>query len=330
MEKRLSELIGAATSPRAVSLGLPPLVVLLHSTQRQVGKTFLAQSACSSVGVLSENASSTGGGDVKTEATLKARAELALSCGAQQTAVLVQHIDVLTAARMEPTLQDIIQDSRILIATTSNIDDVPDGLRSLFTHEFQVTAPNETAREVILRNACASSSLPMSPSINLKNIALKNASLVAGDLLNVLERASLARSQRLADLASSQSCTVSDIIISGGQSTTHFLPSDFTAAISAARSTFSDAIGAPKIPTVTWSDVGGLATQKDAIMETISLPLTHPELFANGIRKRSGILFYGPPGTGKTLLAKAIATEFSLNFFSVKGPELLNMYIGES
>jgi peroxin-6 len=48
------------------------------------------------------------------------------------------------------------------------------------------------------------------------------------------------------------------------------------------------------------------------------------------MKKRSGILFYGPPGTGKTLLAKAIATEYSLNFFSVKGPELLNMYIGES
>lgn len=60
------------------------------------------------------------------------------------------------------------------------------------------------------------------------------------------------------------------------------------------------------------------------------MPLKHPELFNNGLKKRSGILFYGPPGTGKTLLAKAIATNFSLNFFSVKGPELLNMYIGES
>ena len=59
-------------------------------------------------------------------------------------------------------------------------------------------------------------------------------------------------------------------------------------------------------------------------------PGSRPELFAKGLKKRSGILFYGPPGTGKTLVAKAIATEFSLNFFSVKGPELLNMYIGES
>lgn len=65
-------------------------------------------------------------------------------------------------------------------------------------------------------------------------------------------------------------------------------------------------------------------------MDTIQLPLEHPELFAGGMKKRSGILLYGPPGTGKTLLAKAVATEFTLNFLSVKGPELLNMYIGES
>jgi len=58
--------------------------------------------------------------------------------------------------------------------------------------------------------------------------------------------------------------------------------------------------------------------------------MEHPELFADGVRKRSGILLYGPPGTGKTMLAKAVATSCSLNFFSVKGPELLNMYIGES
>lgn len=64
-------------------------------------------------------------------------------------------------------------------------------------------------------------------------------------------------------------------------------------------------------------------------MRTVTLPLQHPELLAAGLR-RSGILLYGPPGTGKTLLAKAVATECSLNFLSVKGPELLNMYVGQS
>lgn len=340
LEKRLSGLIQAATSNRAASLGLPPLVILLYSTQRQTGKSYIAHSACSSVGVhtfpisvhdlLSENASTTGGGDVKTEALLKTRAERALSGGAQQTALLIQHIDALTADRMVPVLQEIISSSRILFATTTKLDDIPAGVRSLFSHELEVAAPDENARELILRNACISSSVPLSPSINLKSIALQTAALVAGDLLDVVNRATLARTARLLSLAESQSCKLSDIYVSGGQPATHLLPVDINSAIAAARSTFSDAIGAPKIPTVTWKDVGGLSSQKDAIMETISLPLTHPELFANGIRKRSGILFYGPPGTGKTLLAKAIATEFSLNFFSVKGPELLNMYIGES
>jgi peroxin-6 len=69
---------------------------------------------------------------------------------------------------------------------------------------------------------------------------------------------------------------------------------------------------------------------KTEILDTIQLPLEHPELFADGLKQRSGVLLYGPPGTGKTLLAKAVATSCSLNFFSVKGPELLNMYIGES
>lgn len=106
--------------------------------------------------------------------------------------------------------------------------------------------------------------------------------------------------------------------------------SDFASALEEARSSYSESIGAPKIPNVTWDDVGGLASVKTEILDTIQLPLEHPELFADGLKKRSGVLLYGPPGTGKTLLAKAVATSCSLNFFSVKGPELLNMYIGES
>lgn len=81
---------------------------------------------------------------------------------------------------------------------------------------------------------------------------------------------------------------------------------------------------------MTWDDVGGLASVKQDILDTVQLPLQHPELFNKRIKPRSGVLLYGPPGTGKTLLAKAVATSCSLNFFSVKGPELLNMYIGES
>eukprot|EP00808_Paulinella_micropora_P020257 g16806.t1 len=87
---------------------------------------------------------------------------------------------------------------------------------------------------------------------------------------------------------------------------------------------------AASIPNVRWEDVGGLAQVKKEIMELIELPLKAPHLLKSGLKQRSGILLYGPPGTGKTLIAKAVATESGLNFMSIKGPELLNMYIGES
>lgn len=78
-----------------------------------------------------------------------------------------------------------------------------------------------------------------------------------------------------------------------------------------------------------WQDIGGLNDVKREIVDAIQLSLDYPELKSSGLR-RNGILLYGPPGTGKTLLAKAVATECSLTFISVKGPELLNEYVGQS
>ncbi|CAH2039065.1 unnamed protein product [Thlaspi arvense] len=105
---------------------------------------------------------------------------------------------------------------------------------------------------------------------------------------------------------------------------------DFTKALDRSKKRNASALGAPKVPNVKWDDVGGLEDVKTSILDTVQLPLLHKDLFSSGLRKRSGVLLYGPPGTGKTLLAKAVATECSLNFLSVKGPELINMYIGES
>jgi ATP-dependent 26S proteasome regulatory subunit len=82
------------------------------------------------------------------------------------------------------------------------------------------------------------------------------------------------------------------------------------------------------IPDVSWSDIGGLDHVRREIEDAIELPLRHPNLFCG--TRRSGILLYGPPGTGKTLVAKAVANECNLPFFSVKGPELLGSYVGES
>ena len=73
-----------------------------------------------------------------------------------------------------------------------------------------------------------------------------------------------------------------------------------------------------QIPDIDWRDIGGLEEVKSHILDTIQLPQDHPELVSTGLR-RSGVLLYGPPGTGKTLLAKAVASQCSLSFLSVKG-----------
>jgi len=86
-----------------------------------------------------------------------------------------------------------------------------------------------------------------------------------------------------------------------------------------------------EIPNVTWADVGGLAHVKRELQELVQYPVEHPEKFEKfGMSPSRGVLFYGPPGCGKTLLAKAIANECQANFISIKGPELLTMWFGES
>ena len=86
-----------------------------------------------------------------------------------------------------------------------------------------------------------------------------------------------------------------------------------------------------EVPDMHWKDVGGLAEVKQRLVEAVEWPLQNPDLFTKaGIRPPKGILLSGPPGCGKTLLAKAVASETKVNFISVKGPELLSKYVGES
>ncbi|KAL9027699.1 MAG: hypothetical protein Q9196_003814 [Gyalolechia fulgens] len=340
--RRLRELIAAATSPLAARLGIQPTLILLYSNQRNIGKARMASQAASDLGIHTfsidsyEVISEGNAGEVQ-ESSINARITRALSCGAQCTTILIRHLEALTGNRLTTALQEAAKNVRVLIATTTQLDQVSENLRSLFTHEIEMSAPDEGEREGILRNVIVEQGIRVADDVDLSAIAVKTAALVAGNLVDIVERAVIARQVRLETFIHSRSTSqtqrqilIRDLVLSGGDWARSITTPDFSVAVDAARKNFADAIGAPKIPNVSWDDVGGLEHVKDAVMETIQLPLERPELFAKGMKKRSGILFYGPPGTGKTLLAKAIATEFSLNFFSVKGPELLNMYIGES
>ncbi|XP_059377201.1 ATPase family gene 2 protein homolog A [Carassius carassius] len=85
------------------------------------------------------------------------------------------------------------------------------------------------------------------------------------------------------------------------------------------------------VPKVRWSDIGGMEEVKLALKQAVEWPLRHPEAFSRlGITPPKGVLLYGPPGCSKTMIAKALANESQLNFLSIKGPELLSKYVGES
>ena len=86
-----------------------------------------------------------------------------------------------------------------------------------------------------------------------------------------------------------------------------------------------------EVPEVTWEEIGGLEDVKSRLKESVEWPLTKPELFDHfGIKPPRGIVMFGAPGTGKTLLAKAIANEAQANFISIKGPEMISKWVGES
>ncbi|XP_039321101.1 peroxisome biogenesis factor 6 isoform X2 [Saimiri boliviensis] len=214
----------------------------------------------------------------------------------------------------------------LVVATTSRAQDLPADVQTAFPYELEVPVLSEGQRLSILRALTAH--LPLGQEVNLAQLARRCAGFVVGDLYALLTHSSRAACTRIKNSGLAGGLTEED---EGELCAAGFplLAEDFGQALEQLQTAHSQAIGAPKIPSVSWHDVGGLQDVKKEILETIQLPLEHPELLSLGLR-RSGLLLHGPPGTGKTLLAKAVATECSLTFLSVKGPELINMYVGQS
>ncbi|GAA5959373.1 hypothetical protein JCM21900_000707 [Sporobolomyces salmonicolor] len=355
---RLYNFISAALAPNSSRYDLP-LSVLLKGA-RGSGKRTLVRGVARKAGVhvLELDAFDLiGDTDAKTEGRLRALAvDKALACA--PCVLMLRNVEALARKSQtletgqEPPMTTILRDCFstirsgftasghpvIILGTTTDVDKLPTGVLGLFKEELAVEAPGEPERLAILKNLTKGDHL--APDVALRALAVQTAALVANDLVDLVRRARAAAAERVLALhpSASPACdepapspssrrpTLSDLSRAGISLTSQ----DFSRALDAARASYSESIGAPKIPNVTWDDVGGLGNVKSDILDTIQLPLERPELFADGLKKRSGILLYGPPGTGKTLLAKAVATSCSLNFFSVKGPELLNMYIGES
>lgn len=325
--------------------------VLLHSAKRGVGKSAVLRTVAAQCGVSVFEISCfgiIGDNEAQTLGTLRARLDRAYSCA--PCVVVLQHIESIAkkseqdgkdegiVSKLVDVLADYSGHGVLLAATSNDPDKISEAIRSRFQFEIEIGVPTEPQRRQIFSHLTKSGpggdsirNAPISvrSDVSIENLALQSAGLTPPDLTAIVQTTRLRAIDRLSELTKDNDSTLDDLLtLSHG--TLQLTPADFDEAIADARQKYSDSIGAPRIPNVGWEDVGGMEGVKKDILDTIETPLKYPHWFADGVKKRSGILFYGPPGTGKTLLAKAIATTFSLNFFSVKGPELLNMYIGES
>ncbi|KAI0315544.1 P-loop containing nucleoside triphosphate hydrolase protein [Amylostereum chailletii] len=335
-------LVSAALVRHALSYDIP--ISILLKGARGIGKSTAATQIAGLLGLHLFEINCydiIGETDAKTEGFLRARFDQMTSCS--PCILVMRNIDAFTQTTQgsepgnDPAIISVIKDlfsdlsgswrlsgyPVLVFGTTSEPSRIPGSLLSCFKHEVEFEAPGEGERASILRTLVASKIL--APDVSITDLARRTAAFVAGDLAALVKRTDFVAMSRIA--LSTEDLYDPDETFQAGVALTQ---ADFDTALEEARSSYSQNIGAPKIPNVSWDDVGGLGDVKADILDTIQLPLEHPELFSQDLKKRSGILLYGPPGTGKTLLAKAVATSFSLNFFSVKGPELLNMYIGES
>ena len=216
----------------------------------------------------------------------------------------------------------------LLAGSCESLDDLGGPIRQSFSQELAVARPNEVARKfaisellkrvdttpnsVAVMNGMSDSSEKNTEPTVIAAMTKLTAGLSYSDLRSVCAELAMKKST----LSLEATATASSEVQQAVEQAVKRLQGGSKVAVTLASK-------------IQWADVGGLQDAKEEIMNCITLPLSQGQMF-EGQKVRSGVLLFGPPGTGKTLLAKAVATECKVHFLSVKGPELLSMYIGES
>ncbi len=214
----------------------------------------------------------------------------------------------------------------IVMAATNRPNAIDPALRrpGRFDREIAIGIPNENARRDILE--IYARGMPLGEGVDLADLAATTHGFTGADLNALCREAAMAALRR----------QLPELSLGAGP-----VPYEALMAMEVKMLDFREALSevAPsglrevsvEVPNVRWDDVGGLEPIKTALREAIAWPLSQPALFEKiGLAPPRGILLYGPPGNGKTLLVKALASQSNINFISIKGPELLSKYIGES
>ncbi len=214
----------------------------------------------------------------------------------------------------------------IVIGATNRPNSLDPALRrpGRFDREIEIKVPNEKGRREVFQ--IHTRNMPLDKKISLKEYSQITHGFVGADISAVCREAAMAALRRYLPKINLESEYIDPELLEEIEITVK----DFDQALkevlpSAIREVFVE------IPNVKWDQVGGLEEIKQKLIEAVDWPLSHPKIFSRmGISPPKGILLYGPPGCGKTLLARAVATESKANFISIKGPELLSKWVGES
>ncbi len=214
----------------------------------------------------------------------------------------------------------------IVIAATNRPNAIDPALRrpGRFDREIEIKVPDKRGRLEILQ--IHTRNMPLDSDVNQEKVASVSHGFVGADLEYLCKEAAMKCLRRLLPELNLEDEKIDPKVLEKLVVTME----DFDNAIkevmpSAMREVYLES------PDVKWSDIGGLDEVKRELQEAVEWPLRYPDLYTKlGHSIPKGILMYGPSGTGKTMLAKAVATESEANFISVKGPELLSKWVGES
>ncbi len=214
----------------------------------------------------------------------------------------------------------------IVIAATNRPNAIDPALRrpGRFDREIEIRVPDKKARLEILQ--IHTRNMPLAPDVNLEKIANMTHGFVGADLEYLCKEAAMKCLRRvLPELNLEEEKIPPEVLNKLIVTMDDFMEALKEVTPSAMREVYIET------PDVRWSDIGGLEDVKRQLQEAVEWPLKYPELYKKlGHTMPKGILLHGPSGTGKTMLAKAVATESEANFISVRGPELLSKWVGES
>ena len=214
----------------------------------------------------------------------------------------------------------------VVIGATNRPNAMDPALRRFgrFDREIDIGVPDENGRLEIFR--IHTRNMKLDDDVDPEAIAKETHGFVGADMAALCTEAAMQCIREKMDLIDIEEDTIdAEVLASMSVNQEHFKFALGTSNPSSLRETVVE------VPNVSWNDIGGLYGVKRELKELVQYPIEHPEKFEKfGMSPSRGVLFYGPPGCGKTLLAKAVANECQANFISIKGPELLTMYFGES